>query len=107
MQADYLSKFNQFLTSEIETKIQNPDFAQILKYSIQAGGKRIRPLFVFAVCKMFNRPIDQTVFKAAAAIECLHTYSLIHDDLPAMDNDDYRRGQLTSHKKNSVKLMQF
>lgn len=99
LQADYLSKFNQFLTSEIETKIQNPDFAQILKYSIQAGGKRIRPLFVFAVCKMFNRPIDQTVFKAAAAIECLHTYSLIHDDLPAMDNDDYRRGQLTSHKK--------
>ncbi|MEJ6348584.1 polyprenyl synthetase family protein [Holzapfeliella sp. He02] len=99
LQADYLSEFNQFLTSEIETNIQNKEFAQILNYSIQAGGKRIRPLFVLAVCKMLNHPIDQTVFKAAAAIECLHTYSLIHDDLPAMDNDDYRRGRLTSHKK--------
>ncbi|MGX4763306.1 polyprenyl synthetase family protein [Holzapfeliella sp. JNUCC 72] len=99
LQSEYLSDFNQFLTSEIESQIVDSDFAEILNYSIQAGGKRIRPLFVFAVCRMLNRKIDETVFKAAAAIECLHTYSLIHDDLPAMDNDDYRRGQLTSHKK--------
>ncbi|MGX4645187.1 polyprenyl synthetase family protein [Holzapfeliella sp. JNUCC 80] len=99
LQSEYLSDFNQFLTSEIESQIVDSDFAEILNYSIQAGGKRIRPLFVFAVCRMLNRKIDETVFKAAAAIECLHTYSLIHDDLPDMDNDDYRRGQLTSHKK--------
>lgn len=66
-------------------------------YSLMAGGKRLRPIFVFEFCRMCGRDWK---FAApfAAAMEMIHTYSLIHDDLPCMDNDDYRRGRLTNHK---------
>jgi geranylgeranyl diphosphate synthase type II len=74
---------------------------QVLKeamdYSLQAGGKRLRPLLVIAACEALGGSREAAV-PVAAAIEMVHTYSLIHDDLPAMDNDDYRRGKLTSHK---------
>ncbi len=63
-----------------------------------AGGKRFRPALVFAVGKTFNAPSER-LLRTAAAIEMIHTYSLIHDDLPSMDNDDLRRGRETSHKK--------
>lgn len=66
-------------------------------YSLKAGGKRIRPLLVYAVLEALG--VEQEKGNSAAcAIEMIHTYSLIHDDLPAMDNDDYRRGNLTNHK---------
>jgi geranylgeranyl diphosphate synthase, type II len=66
-------------------------------YSISAGGKRLRPILALAVMESFQKdPLH--VLDAACAIEFVHTYSLIHDDLPSMDNDDYRRGKLTSHK---------
>lgn len=66
-------------------------------YSLQAGGKRIRPLLVFAVLEAFGKSLRIGI-PAAAAIEMIHTYSLIHDDLPAMDDDDLRRGKPTNHK---------
>ncbi|KGR81621.1 polyprenyl synthetase family protein [Lysinibacillus odysseyi] len=66
-------------------------------YSLEAGGKRIRPLFVAAVCHTFNQP-RQAMYTVGATVEIIHTYSLIHDDLPCMDNDDLRRGKPTNHK---------
>nr|WP_246625081.1 farnesyl diphosphate synthase [Fictibacillus nanhaiensis] len=66
-------------------------------YSISAGGKRLRPILALAVMESFQKE-SLPVLDAACAIEFVHTYSLIHDDLPSMDDDDYRRGKLTSHK---------
>ena len=66
-------------------------------YSIENGGKRIRPVLTLAVCQMLGGDINNAKH-FACALEFIHTYSLIHDDLPCMDNDDYRRGKLTNHK---------
>ncbi len=68
-----------------------------MRYSTFAGGKRIRPLLMLAACEAFGGDINSAL-PAACAMEMIHTYSLIHDDLPAMDNDDFRRGRPTSHK---------
>ncbi len=68
-----------------------------MRYSIFAGGKRIRPILVIAVAEVFRKTAED-VINIACAIELIHTYSLIHDDLPAMDNDDLRRGMPTCHK---------
>jgi geranylgeranyl diphosphate synthase, type II len=70
---------------------------QAMRYSIFAGGKRIRPLLLIAACEAVGGTMP-SVLPAACALEMIHTYSLIHDDLPAMDDDDYRRGRLTNHK---------
>lgn len=72
-----------------------------MDYSLLAGGKRIRPVLCLTFCRAFSEG-DATadgIMPFAAAIECIHTYSLIHDDLPAMDNDDMRRGRPSNHKK--------
>ena len=66
-------------------------------YSLLAGGKRLRPIFVFDFCRMCGGDWQKAA-PFAAALEMIHTYSLIHDDLPCMDNDDFRRGRLTNHK---------
>lgn len=68
-----------------------------MQYSLMAGGKRIRPILAFEFCRVCGRDWKNAA-PFAAAIEMIHTYSLIHDDLPCMDNDDYRRGRLTNHK---------
>lgn len=68
-----------------------------MAYSLLAGGKRLRPILVLLSCQACGGSIDAAL-PSACAIEMIHTYSLIHDDLPAMDNDDYRRGRLTNHK---------
>ena len=68
-----------------------------MRYSVFAGGKRLRPIMVMEACKAFGGDWEKAM-PFACAIEMIHTYSLIHDDLPALDNDDYRRGRLTSHK---------
>lgn len=68
-----------------------------MNYSIRAGGKRIRPIFCLAAAEALHGK-ENDALQTACAIELIHTYSLIHDDLPAMDNDDYRRGMLTNHK---------
>ncbi|WP_160041576.1 MULTISPECIES: polyprenyl synthetase family protein [Paenibacillus] len=70
---------------------------EAMLYSLMAGGKRMRPLLVIAACEALKGNTDAAL-DAACAVEMVHTYSLIHDDLPAMDNDDYRRGKLTNHK---------
>lgn len=67
------------------------------KYSLLSGGKRVRAFLVFAFCKAFGKG-EKEAAPFACAVEMIHAYSLIHDDLPCMDNDDYRRGKLTNHK---------
>lgn len=68
-----------------------------MRYSVLAGGKRLRPILVLETCRVLSGTFEQAI-PAACAIEMLHSQSLIHDDLPCMDNDDYRRGKLTNHK---------
>jgi geranylgeranyl diphosphate synthase, type II len=74
-----------------------PTVHRAMRYSVLAGGKRLRPLLVIAGAEAVGGAAER-VMPTACALELIHTYSLIHDDLPAMDDDDYRRGRLTSHK---------
>lgn len=74
-----------------------PRLREAMAYSLLAGGKRLRPVLVLMACEACGGEVEAAM-PAACAIEMIHTYSLIHDDLPAMDNDDYRRGRLTNHK---------
>lgn len=71
---------------------------EAMNYSVQAGGKRLRPLLMLETAKMFGKNAEN-IFPFMAAIEMIHTYSLVHDDLPAMDNDEFRRGKKTTHAK--------
>src|SRR5690242_9884269 len=68
-----------------------------MRYSVFAGGKRVRPILLLAACEAVGGNISHAM-SAACAMEMIHTYSLIHDDLPAMDDDDFRRGNPTNHK---------
>lgn len=72
---------------------------EAMNYSLNAGGKRVRPLLLAEVYRLCGGGTPKEIAPFMAALEWIHTYSLVHDDLPAMDNDDYRRGQLTTHKK--------
>ncbi|HFI0671826.1 TPA: polyprenyl synthetase family protein [Streptococcus suis] len=72
---------------------------QAVLYSLQAGGKRIRPMLLLTLLDAFGVTLQTAHYQVAACVELIHTGSLIHDDLPAMDDDDYRRGRLTNHKK--------
>ena len=74
------------------------DVIEAMNYSLTAGGKRLRPMLVMETARLFGFE-DEEVRPFMAAIEMIHTYSLVHDDLPAMDNDEFRRGKLTTHKK--------
>ena len=74
-----------------------PAIFQAMRYSVFAGGKRLRPILAIAAAEALGGTAAE-VLPLACALECIHTYSLIHDDLPALDNDDYRRGRLTNHK---------
>lgn len=74
---------------------------QTMRYSLLAGGKRVRPVLLLAACEMLGGNVQEATI-ASAALEMIHTYSLIHDDLPGMDDDDYRRGRLTNHKVYGV-----
>jgi len=80
-----------------EDKALDPTLCESMKYSLTAGGKRLRPILVMAAADAIGAKGTDFIH-IACAIEMIHTYSLIHDDLPAMDNDDYRRGKLTNHK---------
>lgn len=77
---------------------QPPSIHAAMRYSVFAGGKRIRPILCLAAARIFAENVTPALHPACA-IECIHTYSLIHDDLPALDNDDLRRGKPTCHKK--------
>ncbi|KMY31566.1 farnesyl-diphosphate synthase [Lysinibacillus xylanilyticus] len=79
-------------------KIDAPvNLKESMLYSLKAGGKRIRPLFVLAVLELYNKNLKDGL-TVGSVVEVIHTYSLIHDDLPSMDNDDFRRGKPTNHK---------
>ena len=89
---------NKFLEECInENDLIEKSIYSAMRYSLLAGGKRLRPVLFLAVCDMLGGDLEE-VLPFACAIEMIHTYSLIHDDLPAMDNDDYRRGKPTNHK---------
>ena len=72
--------------------------AEAMEYALMGGGKRLRPIFMAEVCEMCGGAREEELQPFMAAIEMIHAYSLVHDDLPAMDDDDYRRGRLTTHK---------
>ncbi|MBB6454218.1 geranylgeranyl diphosphate synthase type II [Salirhabdus euzebyi] len=99
---NYVKEKQEWFNYELEAIVNEFNSPKRLKesmlYSIKAGGKRLRPILMMAAYEAF-RPIDKKVVHPAAALEMVHTYSLIHDDLPAMDNDDFRRGKPTNHKK--------
>ena len=91
-------RIQHLLSKNLPTPSQAPErLHQAMHYVMHNGGKRIRPLLVYAAGEAFSAPLSQ-LDTPAIAIECVHTYSLIHDDLPAMDNDDYRRGQPSCHR---------
>ncbi|PLS00125.1 farnesyl-diphosphate synthase [Bacillus canaveralius] len=99
--ASFANEHKKLLEEQLRKAIKDIEAPTIMKeamlYSLEAGGKRIRPLLLFATLHAFGQA-SQKGLNTAAAIEMLHTYSLIHDDLPSMDNDDLRRGKPTSHK---------
>jgi len=93
----YIEIVENRLNKLLEVKHPNVIY-ESMRYSVFAGGKRLRPVLLLASCEMFGGSLEDAV-DFACAIEMIHTYSLIHDDLPAMDNDDFRRGKPTCHKK--------
>lgn len=94
---DAQTRINQFLETQLAQLDTFPSpLAEAMKYSVLSGGKRIRPFLVYSTGRMLGASLLQLDY-AAAAIEIIHAYSLIHDDLPAMDNDTLRRGQPTCH----------
>ena len=99
----YIEKGKQLVETELSTVLQTTsipkDLYESMKYSLFAGGKRLRPILLFASYHPFQPNHVNKVLKTAIALEMIHTYSLIHDDLPAMDDDDYRRGKMTNHRK--------
>ncbi len=97
--AQFSSDFNNKLSSLFSfSKGKERRVVEAMFYSVSNGGKRLRPFLVTNTAKLFGISASQA-FITAAALECLHSYSLIHDDLPAMDNDDLRRGKPTCHKQ--------
>ena len=94
----YIENYLQNFYAEYSDLPQHKLF-RAMEYSLLAGGKRLRPIFVFEFCRICGGDWKKAV-PFAAAVEMIHTYSLIHDDLPCMDNDDFRRGKPTNHKVN-------
>lgn len=96
----YLNQRREWVESALDASIEvvYPEkIYDAMRYSLLAGGKRLRPILCLATCELTGGTIDMAM-PTACALEMIHTMSLIHDDLPAMDNDDYRRGKLTNHK---------
>lgn len=92
----HLEQVDQYLLEAIRTQPLTDSLKESMLYSLEAGGKRVRPMLLLAVLDEFGVPLEKGL-DAACALEYIHTYSLIHDDLPAMDNDDLRRGKPTNH----------
>ena len=97
----YLKEKTNFFETELKKELQELSYpetiAKGMEYAVLNGGKRLRPFLLFATLELLNQNINKGV-KSAIALEMIHSYSLVHDDLPALDNDDYRRGKLTTHK---------
>ncbi len=86
-----------FLKNYLKKRIQNTNLFQALKYGLFSGGKKFRSYLIVTSGKLFNLNYKQLI-AVGAAVECMHSYSLIHDDLPSMDDDDFRRGKKSTHK---------
>lgn len=100
---EYLKNYIKIIDEQLDKYLVPKDNPQAIiyeamRYSVFAGGKRLRPVLMLLVCEMCGGDINE-IMPFACALEMIHTYSLIHDDLPAMDNDDLRRGKPTSHKQ--------
>ena len=97
--SQYLQFIEEYLDKKCFCEVDEPQkvLFDAMRYSLLAGGKRLRPIFVLDFCRMCGGDW-RAAMPFAAAVEMVHTYSLIHDDLPCRDNDDYRRGRLTNHK---------
>lgn len=95
--SQHIPKIEQSLEALVKSLPAPPSLIDSMMYSLEAGGKRVRPLFVLAVLDVYKKNMEAG-YIVGAAIEMIHTYSLIHDDLPSMDNDDFRRGKPTNHK---------
>lgn len=89
--------FEEFLSRLLPLSLPNDRLSTAMRYSALNGGKRLRPMLVYAIAQLLGTPLSRT-HAAAAGIELIHCYSLIHDDLPAMDDDDFRRGKPSCHK---------
>lgn len=95
---DFASEFDKHLDRFLVFKGSPPELVEAMRYAALAPGKRIRPYVLVQCCELVGG-LRKDAWPAAAAIECIHAFSLVHDDLPALDNDDFRRGQPTAHKK--------
>ncbi len=97
----YLTEKKSLIEEKLKAIIPSyediPVISEAVQYSLLAGGKRLRPILALMACELFDGDIEAAL-PFACSLEMIHTYSLIHDDLPSMDNDDYRRGRLTNHK---------
>ena len=93
----YVDRIEAYLEGCFCDKVPQKSLLNAMRYSLLAGGKRLRPVLTQAFCEVCGGSAEDAL-PFAAAVEMVHTYSLIHDDLPCMDNDDYRRGRLTNHK---------
>lgn len=98
-----LKEYQNLINGELEKYLRKEEclekiLNQSMKYSLMAGGKRLRPILVIATYKLFKKDIEK-VIPYAMAIEMVHNFSLIHDDLPGIDNDDFRHGKPTNHKQ--------
>lgn len=95
----FQTRINQFLSDKLDTLVVNDEkLLAAMRYGLLIGGKRMRPYLAYTVGEALNVELSD-IDGVAAALECIHAYSLLHDDLPAMDDDDLRRGQPTCHKK--------
>ncbi|WP_028789980.1 polyprenyl synthetase family protein [Tetragenococcus muriaticus] len=97
LQENELPKVEKQIKKFIHNYISNEQLKESMLYSVNAGGKRLRPLLVLATVHDFEQELSLSSYQIASALEMVHTYSLIHDDLPAMDDDDLRRGNPTNH----------
>lgn len=100
---DQLRNYQEFINKELEKKVRKQECLEYIlnrsvEYSLMAGGKRLRPILVLDVYKMFKENYQEAM-PYAVAIEMIHNFSLIHDDLPEVDNDDFRHGKPTNHKQ--------
>ena len=100
---EQLKEYQEIVNKELEKYLRKNECPEkvlndSMEYSLMAGGKRLRPILVLATYKLFNNDIEKCM-PYAVAIEMVHNFSLIHDDLPGIDNDDFRHGKPTNHKK--------
>lgn len=95
--SEYVSSVNELMDKTLDVEVGYADYLlDAMKYSVAGGGKRLRPILMQESCKLFSEPVPELPY-FMAALELIHSYSLVHDDMPCIDNDEYRRGRKTTH----------